>query len=117
MTLVEGNNVFAATIDGPSGEGKLSPSITYVLDTTPPPITVSSPRQNASLNSGTAAISGQTDPNISLIVRNQMVAGGGVSGVTSGADGKFTASVPIIAGSNTIVISGTDKAGNDASTT
>lgn len=117
LTLVDGNNVFAASIDGPSGEGNLSPSVTYILDTTAPPINIATPRQNALLNSGTASISGQTDANVSLIIRNQQVSGGAVTTATAGSDGKFTASVPIVAGTNTIVISGTDQAGNTAQTT
>jgi hypothetical protein len=117
LTLVEGSNLFAASVDGPSGEGNLSPSITYVLDTSPPAISIGSPHQNALLNSGTAPISGQTDANVSLILRNQQLAGGGVTTTTAGADGKFSASIAIVAGSNTIVISGTDQAGNTATTT
>ena len=117
LTLTEGSNVFAAAIDGPTGEGKLSASVTYILDTTAPPITVSSPKQNALLNSSIASISGQTDPGVSLIIRNKQVAGGGVTTATAGSDGRFSASVAIIAGPNTIVITGTDEAGNAASTT
>jgi hypothetical protein len=117
VTLVDGNNIFAAALDGPSGEGDLSPSVTYILDTTPPSITVSSPRQNAMLNSSSVSISGQTDPTISLIVRNQQVAGGGTNITTSDSAGRFSVSVPIVAGPNTIVITGTDKAGNSATTT
>jgi len=117
VTLIDGANVFAATLNGPNGEGELSPSVTYTLDRTPPSITISSPRQNASVNSSTITISGQTDPSINLIIRNQQVAGGGVTQASSGPDGKFTASVAVVAGPNTIVISGTDLAGNSSSTT
>ena len=117
ITLVEGPNVFAAALNGPSGEGDLSGSITITLDTAPPPITIASPRQNATINASTVTIAGQTDASINLIVRNQQISGGGVTPASSGPDGKFTASIPIIAGSNTIVVSGTDLAGNSASTT
>lgn len=117
ITLAEGTNTFAATLVGPSGEGNLSPAIAYVLDTTPPSIKITSPRQNASVNAGTVTISGQTDPKATLVVSNRRVSGGGVTSTTAGDDGSWSASMPIVAGSNTIVISATDEAGNSASTT
>jgi predicted secreted protein len=117
ITLAEGTNTFAATLKGPNGEGNLSPTISYVLDTTPPSIKVLSPRQNAQVNGSTVNISGQTDPKASLIVRNRQVSGGGVTRTTAGDDGAWSASMPVVAGSNTIVISATDEAGNTASTT
>jgi hypothetical protein len=36
---------------------------------------------------------------------------------TAGSDGRFSVSVPIVAGPNTIVITGTDQAGNASTTT
>lgn len=117
ITLVEGINTFAATLVGPSGEGSLSQSVAFTLDTTAPSIAITSPRQNATINASTLNLSGQTDPSINLLVRNQQVAGGGVTPTSSGPDGRFTASLPIVAGPNTIVVSATDRAGNSASTT
>ncbi len=117
ITLVEGVNTFAATLVGPSGEGNLSQSISFTLDTKSPSIAITSPKQNATINASTVSIAGQTEPNINLVVRNQQVAGGGVTPTSSGPDGRFTASVPIVAGPNTIVVSATDLAGNSASTT
>ena len=117
ITLVEGANTFAAALAGPTGEGNLSQSISITLDTTAPSINITSPKQNATINASTLNLAGQTDPGIGLIVRNQQVAGGGATPVSSGPDGKFTASLPIVAGPNTIVVSATDLAGNSSSTT
>jgi hypothetical protein len=117
ITLVEGTNTFGATLKGPTGEGDLSPTVTYVLDTTPPSIKVLSPRQNAQVNTSTVTISGQTDPKAALIVRNRQVSGGGATNTTAGDDGTWSATIRVVAGPNTIVISATDEAGNGASTT
>jgi hypothetical protein len=117
VTLTEGTNTFAATLVGPSGEGILSPAITYILDTTPPAIKVLSPRQNASVNSGSVNVTGQTDPKATLVVSNRQVTGGGVTRVVAGDDGNWSVSMPIVAGSNTIAISATDEAGNSSTTT
>jgi len=117
VTLTEGTNTFAATLVGPSGEGILSPSITYILDTTPPAIKILSPRQNATVNASTINITGQTDPKAALVVSNRAVSGGGVTTATAGDDGSWSVSMPVVAGENTIVITATDQAGNPATTT
>jgi uncharacterized protein YfaP (DUF2135 family) len=116
ITMAEGTNTYVATLVAPSGEGEASDPISFILDTKPPTISITSPAKSATLNAGTVTISGKTDAGVALIVRNEQVAGGAATPATADGDGKFSASVPIIAGPNTIDITGTDQAGNSATT-
>lgn len=116
IALTEGGNDFMATLIAPTGEGQASPVVTYILDTSPPNIKVTSPASGAKLTTSTVAVSGTVDPGVSLTIRNQQVVGGAIANVTIGSDGKFKLTVPVVAGSNTIDLMATDQAGNSAST-
>ncbi len=115
IAMNEGENVFVATLKTPSGEGQPSPPVTYILDTTPPPITVSSPGQNAQLSAASLDVSGKTDPGVTVTIRNRQAPGGAQSNQTVGPDGQFKLTVPVVAGSNTIDLTATDQAGNHSS--
>jgi hypothetical protein len=114
IALAEGNNVFVATLKTPSGEGQPSPPITVILDTTPPPITVTSPAQNAQLSAASVDVTGKTDPGVTVTIRNEQAPGGARSNQTVGADGRFNLSIPVVAGPNTIDLTATDQAGNSS---
>ena len=114
IALTEGSNAFIATLQTPGGEGGPSPAVTYVLDTTPPAIKITSPAANAQLSSGTADIVGTTEAGASVSIRNEQAPGGAAGNTTAGSDGKFKLTVPIVAGANTIDLTATDKAGNSS---
>jgi hypothetical protein len=115
IPMNEGNNVFVATLKTPTGEGQPSPPVTYILDTAPPPITVTSPGQNAQLSAGSLDVSGKTDPGVTVTIRNRQAPGGAQSNQTVGADGRFKLTVPVVAGPNTIDLTAIDQAGNSSS--
>src|SRR6267378_2303590 len=50
IKLLKGTNVFTATIVGPGGESAPSGPVTYVLDTTKPKLTITSPKDGAKVN-------------------------------------------------------------------
>ena len=114
ISLNEGNNVFVATLDTPTGEGQPSPPVTYILDTTPPKITVTSPAQNAQLAAASVDVTGKTDPGVTVTIRNRQAPGGAQSNQTVGADGRFKLTVPVVAGPNSIDLTATDQAGNSS---
>jgi hypothetical protein len=116
IALTEGSNAFVATVAGPTGEGQPSPVATYILDTTPPKIKVTSPASGAKLTTSTVTVSGTVDPGVSITIRNEQVVGGAITNQTVGSDGTFKLAVPIVAGPNTIDLMATDQAGNSAST-
>ncbi len=81
-----------------------------MYDHTPPKISISSPKNNATVNREAVEIKGKTQARTTLIARN-VDNGSSVSG-TAAADGTFTLSLALTGGINKIEISGTDPAGN-----
>lgn len=111
ITLSPGTNTFSATIVGPTDlESESSATIAYVLDTAKPKVTISSPRNNAVVNSRTVKVVGLTQARSTLSAHNLTTN----ATVTGAADGKgaFSLVVPIGTGINKIELSATDPAGN-----
>ena len=114
MTLTEGSNAFVATLSTPAGEGEPSPVVTYILDTAPPNIAISSPAPGAKVTASSVAVTGTCDAGSTVSIRNEQALGGAFSVV--GSNGRFKLTVPVVGGSNTIDLSATDQAGNSSST-
>jgi len=113
VKLLKGTNNFTATLKGPGGESGPSKPIAYVLDQTPPAITVTSPAKDATVNGPVATITGKTQARSALLAHNAdnlvNVAG------SAAVDGSFTIKVPIAPGPNGITLKATDPAGNSTS--
>jgi hypothetical protein len=104
-------HTFTATIVGPTDlESEPSAAITYVLDTSKPKITITSPKANAVVNGKTARIVGKTQSRSTMSIRN-LETNATVAGEAD-VKGGFAISVPIGAGSNRIQVTATDPAGN-----
>jgi len=116
VSLSEGDNVFVAAIQTPAGEGQISPSVDWILDTTPPAIKIISPLANAQLSASAVDVTGVTDAGATVTIRNEQAPGGAPGNQVVGADGRFNLTVPVVAGSNTIDLTATDRAGNSADT-
>jgi hypothetical protein len=116
VTLTEGTNNFIARLDGPNGEGAPSPVVTYILDTVVPKLTISSPSRGAKVTTSTVAILGSSEAGATVAVRNEQAPGGGLNQTTVGADGHFSLTVQVVAGSNTIDVTAADQAGNVSTT-
>ncbi len=110
VDLTPGRNDFTATIVEAGIESEASPVVTFILDTDPPVFTISSPAEGATINRSTVAINGTTQPRTTLLARNQLNATS-ISG-QAGPDGTFSLELPLVPGPNTILLSGTDPAGN-----
>ena len=110
VELTEGINDFTVTIVGPGGESDPSLSVRYIFDNAPPKITVTSPKNNATVNRTAVEIKGKTQARTTLLARN--AANGSTIAGTAEADGTFTLSLALSSGLNKITISGTDPAGN-----
>jgi hypothetical protein len=115
IKLTEGENTFSATLVTPSGEGQTSPSVTYILDTAPPKIAVSSPAAGAKVSTATVSIAGSCDAGATVAIRNEQAPGGALNSQVVGSDGRFNLTVPVVAGSNSIDLTATDQAGNTTS--
>jgi hypothetical protein len=116
ITLTEGHNDFVARLQGPSGEGVPSPVVTYILDTIAPKLTVSSPTRGAKVSGANISVIGSSEPGATVTVRNEQAPGGSLNQTTVGADGHYSLTVAVVAGSNTIDLTATDQAGNMSTT-
>lgn len=110
VTLTAGRNDFSATLIDGAVESDSSPVVTFILDTEPPPIALTSPKDGATVNSETVTLTGTSQPRTTLLARNE-ANGTSISG-QAGTDGGFALDLPLVAGSNSIRITGTDPAGN-----
>ncbi|MFZ1081171.1 MAG: Ig-like domain-containing protein, partial [Candidatus Kryptoniota bacterium] len=108
-TLSEGFNTITVTATDAAGN---STTITRIirLYTTTPVITVQSPQNGSTTNDSSIALSGTVadSTNVTLTVNG--------SAVSVNANGSFSIAFPLSVGTNQIVISVTDAAGNTGST-
>ena len=110
VELADGINDFVVSIVGGSAESDDSLTARYVFDATPPKITITTPKNNATVNSPAVAIKGKTQARTTLIAHND-ANGSSITG-TAEADGSFALSIALSPGVNQITINGTDPAGN-----
>ncbi|TAL05562.1 MAG: hypothetical protein EPO00_12760 [Chloroflexota bacterium] len=110
VELTPGRNDFHATIAEAGVESEPSPIVTFILDTDPPKIVLTSPKDGGTVNRPTAVLVGTTQPRTTLLARNS-TNGQSFSGV-AGTDGTFSLALPLEPGANAITISGRDPAGN-----
>jgi len=112
MELAKGRNDFTATVVGPAGESDPSKAVSYILDTTPPKITISRPAKDATVNGKTVTIVGKTQGRSTLVAKN-LANNASVTG-TAGDDGSFKLVLAIANGPNAIRVTATDPAQNQA---
>jgi hypothetical protein len=110
VALQPGRNDFSATVTGPGGESKASPLVTYVLDTSKPKITFSSPADQAVINATTVTIAGTTQGH-STVSASNAANGRTVVGVAD-PTGIFQLVLELADGTNAITVTATDPAGN-----
>ena len=108
--LTEGRNDISATLFRAEEESEHSPIVTYILDLTPPKITVSSPKNKSAIDAPQVRIKGTTQGNTTLVARNE--ANSTSITTAAGKDGTFDFVLQLGTGANVIVITGTDPAGN-----
>jgi hypothetical protein len=110
VTLTKGVNDFSVTLIGPAGESDHSAVVRFIQDSVAPKITIGSPKSGAVVNRAAVTITGKTQGRTTLIARNA-ANGASITGVAL-ADGTFSLTLAIAAGTNAITIDGTDPAGN-----
>ncbi len=115
VTLASGTNTFTATIVGPSSESEASAAVSFVLDKKAPPLTITAPKANATINRGTVTVTGRTQARSEIAIRN--AASNATATGTAGADGAFAVPVALDPGTNELTVTATDPAGNAKSVT
>jgi hypothetical protein len=113
FTLQEGNNSLLVEARDPAGN-KGSASATVVLDTIPPVVTVTAPVDGLYTNLVQVTVIGTVNEEVASVTINGVAAS--VS-LASPAKSTFTGTLTLTEGTNSIVVTAVDKAGNSASTT
>lgn len=111
VPLAHGRSDITASVVVAAGEGQLSRPITVTLDDTPPDISVTSPADGSVVSSAAVSVRGQTQPGSLVVVRNETT---GVNANGAAAAGAFNVPLPIVDGTNSILVTATDRAGNQA---
>ena len=110
VVLERGINDFSAVIVGPAGTSESSPVVRHVLDVLPPKVTITSPKENAKVNRNAVTITGKTQARTTVIARNPEN-DASISVVAAG-DGAFELRLAIATGTNEILLTAKDPAGN-----
>jgi hypothetical protein len=115
VALTKGANTFTASVVGPGGEGPSSAPVTVTLDVSKPKVTITAPKNNASVTGGSVTVSGRTQPASTIQVKDD--ANGATANATADDAGAFSTSIAIAAGPNNLTVTVTDPAGNGNSAT
>ena len=110
VTLQPGNNTITVIATDNAGT-TTTDSRTITLDTTAPVITITTPADNSTLAAASVTVTGTVDK--SATVQATVNSGSPQSAAMDGAS--FSVTLNLAEGSNTIVVSATDLAGNSAS--
>jgi hypothetical protein len=111
VVLTKGVNNFGATVVTAGGvESDMSPLVSYILDMSKPKITLTSPKDGATVNRSTVKLTGRTQGRSGLTARNS--ANGVSTTGTAAGNGSFTLNLALDNGTNAITITATDPAGN-----
>lgn len=110
--LSDGAHTIIIDASDNDGNTALSLSSTFTVDTVPPELNISSPQNGYITNDGTIVIVGSTNDITSTpVVVKVKVNGTDTGTVAVEDDGTFSKEVTIVEGSNTLVITATDRAG------
>ena len=112
VKLAAGQNDFTATDVGPAGETPPSAVVTYVFDQAAPKVTLTSPKDGATVNKATVTITGKTQGRSVVFAHNGSNSASAT--VAASADGAFSVVLALDPGTNAITIQATDPAGNIA---
>src|SRR5262245_20807987 len=115
FALTEGRNDISVTLFRGDAESEPSPIVTWILDLTPPKISIASPKDGASIDTPNAPLRGTTQAGSTLIARNP--ANNASISTVAARDGGFEVELPLVPGENQISITATDPAGNTAEKT
>lgn len=115
VALAKGANTFTATIAGPSGESAPSAGVVVTLDVSKPPISITTPKNGASVTGTSVAVKGKTQAGSSVRVQDD--ANGATANTTADDTGLFSTSIAVAAGPNNLTVTVTDPAGNSNTAT
>lgn len=113
--LPDGSNTVKVDASDYDGNAAAQKSVTFVVDTVPPTLSVSAPVDNLITNQAACTVSGVTnDLTSSPCTVTIKLNSGTAQAVTVNADGTFSKALTLVAGTNTITIVSTDSAGKSS---
>lgn len=116
--LTDGDHTVTIDVKDHDGNAATQKSTTYRIDTVPPTLNITSPADGLITAAAALTVAGTTNDATSSPVTITIKLNGTDQGaVTVGTNGSFTKSVTLREGSNTIVVTATDAAGQTASVT
>ncbi|HEV8433415.1 MAG TPA: Ig-like domain-containing protein, partial [Thermoanaerobaculia bacterium] len=98
----DGSYTLNATATDPVGHTS-NASVTFTIDRTPPVVKITSPADGATIDAASTVITVNAPDAVSVLINGA---------AATGSAGNFTATVPLDGGSNLIIATGTDAAGN-----
>lgn len=116
--LTDGEHTVTIDVKDHDGNAATQKSTTYRIDTVPPTLNITSPADGLITATAALTVAGTTNDATSSPVTITIKLNGADQGaVTVGTNGSFSKSVTLKEGSNTIVVTATDAAGQTASVT
>ena len=116
--LSDGTNTIKCDASDYDGNAAVQRSVSFVVDTVPPSLSVTSPANNLVTNNKTTAVAGTaTDVTSSPVSVTVKVNNGSAQSATVGENGAFSLNIALTEGTNTIVVTATDSAGKTSSVT
>lgn len=116
--LTDGEHTVTIDVKDHDGNSATQKSTTYRVDTVPPTLNITSPAEGLVTATAALTVAGTTNDATSSPVTITIKLNGTDQGaVTVGTNGSFSKSVTLKEGSNTIVVTATDAAGQTASVT
>lgn len=117
-SLGDGTHTVTINVQDNDGNAATAASRSFTVDTVPPTLTVSSPVDDSWQNSTSLTVSGNTNDVTSSPVTVKIKLNGADQGtVTVDSSGNFSKSLTLIEGTNTIVVTATDRAGKYSTVT
>ncbi len=116
--LSDGSHTVKCDASDYDGNAATQRSVTFIVDTVPPALSVASPANNLVTNNKSVTVSGTTsDATSSPVTLTIRLNSGSAQAVTVGSNGAFSTGLTLAEGVNTIVITATDSAGKTTSVT
>lgn len=116
--LTDGSHTVTITVSDHDGNAATAASAAFVVDTTPPSLSITSPVDGLKTNKSALIVSGTTnDATSNPVTITIKVNGTDAGAVTVEENGAFSKTITLSDGENTIVITATDKAGKASTVT
>ena len=114
----DGKHTVTVDVSDNDGNAATQKSTTFTVDTVPPTLNLASPADGLITATAALNVSGTTNDSTSSPVTIKIKLNGADQGAVSvGSDGKFSKSITLASGSNTIEVTATDAAGKVSSVT